>query len=135
MDNPICIQPVATTTPFEPCNAPRSPHCQRILKPLPHLSTQLYGAKSGSDYVDNHKRFALFCKAAVEAVRVLPFGPGEECVFVANDWHSALVPVLIKVSTHCHHPSKAYVAASKAYVAASKAYVADASACMAACMS
>jgi hypothetical protein len=30
-------------------------------------------------------------------VRTLPFGPGESCVFVANDWHSALVPLLLKV--------------------------------------
>jgi len=57
---------------------------------------KLYGSKSGADYVDNQKRFALFCKAAIEAVRVLPFGPGEDCVFVANDWHSALIPVLLK---------------------------------------
>jgi hypothetical protein len=43
----------------------------------------------------------LFCKAAIEATRALPFGPGEDCVFVANDWHSALVPVLLKVSMAC----------------------------------
>lgn len=61
----------------------------------------LYGPKSGADYVDNHKRFALFCKAAIEATRALPFGPGEDCVFVANDWHSALVPVLLKVRSCC----------------------------------
>lgn len=59
--------------------------------------SKLYGARSGADYVDNHKRFTLFCKAAVESVKVLPFGPGEDCVFVANDWHSGLVPLLIKV--------------------------------------
>ncbi|GIL71724.1 hypothetical protein Vretimale_841 [Volvox reticuliferus] len=58
--------------------------------------SKLYGPRSGADYLDNHKRFSLFCKAAIEAVRVLPFGPGEECVFVANDWHSALVPLLLK---------------------------------------
>ena len=56
----------------------------------------LYGPKSGADYVDNHKRFTLFNKAAIEAVRALPFGFGEDCVFVANDWHSALIPVLLK---------------------------------------
>jgi granule-bound starch synthase len=58
--------------------------------------SKLYGARSGADYVDNHKRFTLFCKAAIESVKVLPFGPGEDCVFVANDWHSGLVPLLIK---------------------------------------
>jgi granule-bound starch synthase len=57
---------------------------------------KLYGSKSGSDFVDNHKRFALFCKSAIEAVKVLPFGGGEKTVFVANDWHSALVPIMIK---------------------------------------
>ena len=58
--------------------------------------SKLYGPKSGADFVDNHKRFALFNKAAIEAVRALPFGFGEDCVFVANDWHSSLVPVLLK---------------------------------------
>lgn len=59
--------------------------------------SKLYGSRSGSDYIDNHKRFTLFCKAAIESTRALPFGPGEDCVFVANDWHSALVPLLLKV--------------------------------------
>ncbi|KAI8475913.1 MAG: granule-bound starch synthase [Monoraphidium minutum] len=57
---------------------------------------KLYGAKSGADYTDNHKRFALFCRAAIEGARALPFGPGEDVTFVANDWHSALLPVLLK---------------------------------------
>jgi hypothetical protein len=48
--------------------------------------SKLYGPSTGADYVDNHKRFALFCKAAIESVKVLPFGTGEEAVFVANDW-------------------------------------------------
>ncbi|GLC41125.1 hypothetical protein PLESTB_001794100 [Pleodorina starrii] len=58
--------------------------------------SKLYGPRSGADYLDNHKRFSLFCRAAIEAVRALPFGPGEDCVFVANDWHSALVPLMLK---------------------------------------
>jgi len=29
-------------------------------------------------------------------LRALPFGPGEECVIVCNDWHTALLPVLLK---------------------------------------
>jgi len=57
--------------------------------------SKLYGKKSGHDFVDNQDRFALFCSAAIEAPRVLPFGYGEDVVFVANDWHSALVPVLL----------------------------------------
>jgi granule-bound starch synthase len=58
--------------------------------------SMLYGKSSGADYSDNQKRFGVFCKSAIEATRVLPFGPGECCTFIANDWHSALVPVLIK---------------------------------------
>lgn len=58
--------------------------------------SKLYGSKSGSDYKDNQKRFRLFCEAAIEATRKLPFGPGESCTFIANDWHSGLVPVLLK---------------------------------------
>jgi len=57
---------------------------------------KLYGPRSGADFVDNQQRFRLFNKAAIEAARALPFGPGEKALFVANDWHSALVPVLLK---------------------------------------
>jgi glycogen synthase len=59
-------------------------------------ASKLYGKKAGADYADNQKRFRLFCEAAIEAARALPCSPGEECTFVANDWHSALVPVLLK---------------------------------------
>ncbi|CAG9462036.1 unnamed protein product [Pedinophyceae sp. YPF-701] len=58
--------------------------------------SKLYGKKAGADYADNQERFALFCRAAIEATRALPFGPGENCTFIANDWHSAMLPVLIK---------------------------------------
>eukprot|EP00232_Nephroselmis_pyriformis_P002636 CAMPEP_0182913272 /NCGR_PEP_ID=MMETSP0034_2-20130328/37952_1 /TAXON_ID=156128 /ORGANISM="Nephroselmis pyriformis, Strain CCMP717" /LENGTH=621 /DNA_ID=CAMNT_0025049985 /DNA_START=21 /DNA_END=1886 /DNA_ORIENTATION=+ len=58
--------------------------------------SKIYGNKSGADFVDNPKRFSLFCKAAIEAARVLPFPYGEDATFVANDWHSGLVPVLLK---------------------------------------
>ena len=40
----------------------------------------------------------LFNKAAIEALRVLPFSPGEDCVVVANDWHTAMLPAIIKVN-------------------------------------
>jgi len=43
------------------------------------------------------QRFNLFNRAALEALRALPFGPGEDCVIVCNDWHTALLPVLLKV--------------------------------------
>jgi granule-bound starch synthase len=58
--------------------------------------SMLYGKTSGADYSDNQKRFSVFCKSAIEAARILPFGPGDCCTFIANDWHSALVPVLLK---------------------------------------
>eukprot|EP00884_Botryococcus_braunii_P016672 jgi/Botrbrau1/3689/Bobra.0008s0016.1 len=57
---------------------------------------KLYGKKSGADYVDNPKRFMIFCKAALEALEVLPMSFGTGTVIVANDWHSAMVPVLLK---------------------------------------
>ncbi|KAL4458488.1 hypothetical protein ABPG75_013353 [Micractinium tetrahymenae] len=58
--------------------------------------SKLYGAKSGADYVDNQKRFALFCRAAIESIKALPFMPGEDCMIVCNDWHTTPVPVLLK---------------------------------------
>lgn len=70
--------------------------CNLIFQVWGKTGSKLYGPASGADYVDNHKRFTLFCKAAIESTRALPFGFGEDCVFVANDWHSAMVPVLLK---------------------------------------
>jgi len=58
--------------------------------------SKLYGEKSGADFADNEKRFAVFNHAVFEACKLLPFGYGEDVVFVANDWHSGLVPVLLK---------------------------------------
>ena len=58
--------------------------------------SKLYGLKSGSDFIDNSKRFRIFGEAAIEAARSLPFSYGEGVTFVANDWHSALVPVLLR---------------------------------------
>lgn len=58
--------------------------------------SKLYGKTNGADYADNQERFAMFCQAALMAPMVLPFGFGEDVCFVANDWHSGLVPVMIK---------------------------------------
>lgn len=103
--------------------------------------SKLYGERSAADYVDNPRRFALFCRAAVEAVRVLPFGFGGDSIdmkspsslgsssgansgssskkssssnsngvtFIANDWHSALVPVLLK---HVYQPQGLFLGAT-----------------------
>jgi starch synthase len=51
----------------------------------------LYGTPSG-DYPDNAERFALFCRAALEASKIL----GDPHVFHCHDWQSALVPVLLR---------------------------------------
>lgn len=43
-------------------------------------------------------RFTLLCHAACEAPLVLPLGGftyGENCLFLANDWHAGLVPVYV----------------------------------------
>ncbi|XP_028755962.1 granule-bound starch synthase 1, chloroplastic/amyloplastic [Neltuma alba] len=66
--------------------------------------SKLYGPRTGLDYKDNQLRFSLLCQAALEAPRVLNLnsskyfsGPyGEDVVFVANDWHSALLPCYLK---------------------------------------
>nr|BAI44033.1 granule-bound starch synthase I [Amaranthus cruentus]BAJ09326.1 granule bound starch synthase I [Amaranthus caudatus]BAJ09327.1 granule bound starch synthase I [Amaranthus cruentus]BAJ09328.1 granule bound starch synthase I [Amaranthus hypochondriacus] len=66
--------------------------------------SKLYGPKAGADYEDNQLRFSLLCQAALEAPRVLNLnnnpnfsGPyGENVVFIANDWHTALLPAYLK---------------------------------------
>ncbi|KAK1324949.1 hypothetical protein QJS10_CPA01g02569 [Acorus calamus] len=65
---------------------------------------KLYGPVTGNDYQDNQLRFSLLCQAALEAPRVLNLnsnenfsGPyGEDVVFIANDWHTALLPCYLK---------------------------------------
>ncbi|RDY14305.1 hypothetical protein CR513_00645 [Mucuna pruriens] len=66
--------------------------------------SKLYGPRAGEDYEDNQLRFSLLCQAALEAPRVLNLnnskyfsGPyGEDVVFIANDWHTALLPCYLK---------------------------------------
>ncbi|KAH9322110.1 hypothetical protein KI387_016749 [Taxus chinensis] len=65
---------------------------------------KIYGPITGVDYQDNQLRFSLLCQAAIEAPRVLNLssneyfsGPyGEDVVFIANDWHTALLPCYLK---------------------------------------
>lgn len=53
----------------------------------------LYG-EGGADYPDNHRRFAFFCRAALEA---LPRITGDEPVLIhAHDWHTALAPLYLR---------------------------------------
>ncbi|KAK9145817.1 hypothetical protein Sjap_005720 [Stephania japonica] len=66
--------------------------------------SKLYGPNAGTDYEDNQLRFSLLCLAALEGPRVLNLnnskhfsGPyGENVIFVANDWHTALLPCYLK---------------------------------------
>ncbi|EPS65732.1 granule-bound starch synthase 1, chloroplastic/amyloplastic, partial [Genlisea aurea] len=66
--------------------------------------SKIYGPEAGTDYEDNQLRFSMLCQAALEAPRVLNLnnnkhfsGPyGEDVVFVANDWHTALLPCYLK---------------------------------------
>src|SRR6184192_348109 len=51
----------------------------------------LYVTSSG-DFPDNAERFALFCRAVLEASKIL----GVPDVFHCHDWQSALVPLLLK---------------------------------------
>eukprot|EP00928_Gymnodinium_smaydae_P047758 TRINITY_DN318_c0_g1_i10.p1 TRINITY_DN318_c0_g1~~TRINITY_DN318_c0_g1_i10.p1 ORF type:complete len:901 (-),score=232.80 TRINITY_DN318_c0_g1_i10:591-3242(-) len=60
--------------------------------------SKLYGPEWGKDFADNQARFAYFCKAALVAIKDLPLAGypyGDNVVVVANDWHSALVPMFI----------------------------------------
>lgn len=51
-------------------------------------------------------RFMLLALAGLEAPLQLPLGEqglyGEDCVFIANDWHAALVPVYLAAKYRAH---------------------------------
>ncbi|XP_011081361.1 granule-bound starch synthase 1, chloroplastic/amyloplastic [Sesamum indicum] len=66
--------------------------------------SKIYGPTAGTDYQDNQLRFSLLCQAALLAPLVLNLnsskyfsGPyGEDVIFIANDWHTALLPCYLK---------------------------------------
>lgn len=65
--------------------------------PSYHRPGNPYGDIYGA-FGDNQFRFTLLCHAACEAPLVLPLGGftyGEKCLFLVNDWHASLVPVLL----------------------------------------
>lgn len=65
--------------------------------PSYHRPGNPYGDSFGA-FGDNQFRFTLLCHAACEAPLVLPLGGytyGEKCMFLVNDWHAGLVPVLL----------------------------------------
>ena len=55
----------------------------------------IYGPKSGAgDYPDNAERFGLFCRAVLEAAKLL----GVPEIFHAHDWTTALLPILLRTT-------------------------------------
>ena len=54
---------------------------------------ELYGA-AGVDYADNAERFGLFCRAVIEASKLL----GVPNVFHVHDWQAALIPVYLRTT-------------------------------------
>ncbi|KAJ0244655.1 Starch synthase 2 [Hirschfeldia incana] len=67
-----------------------------------HLSNNIYGGNR----LDILKRMVLFCKAAVEVPWCVPcggvcYGDGN-LAFIANDWHTALLPVYLKAYYRDH---------------------------------
>lgn len=65
--------------------------------PSYHRPGNPYGDENGA-FGDNQFRFTLLCHAACEAPLVLPLGGytyGQNCLFLVNDWHAGLVPMLL----------------------------------------
>ncbi len=51
-------------------------------------------SSNGQGYLDNSRRFAFFCKAALESCRVMAFQPD---VIHCHDWPTALLPYYLRV--------------------------------------
>jgi starch synthase len=49
--------------------------------------------KTGKEYADNAQRFAYFCKAALETLKILSWKPD---IIHCNDWQTAFVPIYLK---------------------------------------
>jgi len=54
---------------------------------------ELYGP-AGGDYADNAERFGLFCRAVLEASKLL----GVPDVFHVHDWQAALIPLYLRTT-------------------------------------
>jgi starch synthase len=52
----------------------------------------IYGTKGGGDYPNNWERFGLFCRAVLEASKLL----GVPDIFHVHDWQAALIPVYLR---------------------------------------
>jgi starch synthase len=66
---------------------------------------ELYGS-GGRDYPDNAERFALYCRAVLEAAKQL----GVPDVFHVHDWQAALIPVYLR-TTYDSDPALEHAAA------------------------
>ncbi len=53
----------------------------------------LYGTAAG-DYADNAERFGLYCRAVIEATKLL----GVPEIFHVHDWQAALIPVYLRTT-------------------------------------
>src|SRR3954452_10959708 len=51
------------------------------------------GAGHKIDYADNCERYGFFCRAVLEAIRLLDFWPD---VLHINDWQTGLIPVYLR---------------------------------------
>ncbi|MCE5313356.1 MAG: glycogen synthase [Nitrospiraceae bacterium] len=52
----------------------------------------LYGT-GGKDYPDNDRRYAFFCRAALQAMKEIGFSPD---IIQCNDWQTSLIPLQLK---------------------------------------
>ncbi|KAL6127586.1 hypothetical protein ACLB2K_070950 [Fragaria x ananassa] len=69
-----------------------------------HRPGNPYGDSFGA-FGDNQFRFTLLAHAACEAPLVLPLGGytyGQNCLFMVNDWHAGLVPLLLAAKYRPH---------------------------------
>jgi starch synthase len=73
----------------------------------------LYMTAEGRDHHDNHLRFALLCRAALEAAPRLMGGAPH--VFHAHDWHAGLVPVYLRAYYGRRHPVSVFTIHNLAY--------------------
>lgn len=49
--------------------------------------------KTGKEYPDNVQRYAYFCKAAIETLKILSWKPD---IIHCNDWQTAFIPIYLK---------------------------------------
>jgi starch synthase len=54
-----------------------------------------FGREAIYGYPDDGERFIFFCRAALEAVRMLGWSPD---IVHCNDWHTAIIPSILKTS-------------------------------------